>query len=123
MEEQDQEAGFPNTQSVDELLQDALHAVRRHLGLEVSFISEFKDGRRVFRYVDADAGFCPIKVGDSNPLDESFCQRVVDGRLPGLMPDAGQSPEALSLAVTTELPVGAHVSVPIRIDDTVFGTF
>ena len=111
------------TPSVDELMQDSLSAARRHLGLEVSFISEFKDGRRIFRYVDAELNFCPVNVGDSDRLEDSFCQRVVDGRLPALMTDAREIPEALTLSVTTELPIGAHISVPIKIDDEVFGTF
>jgi len=111
------------TPSVDELIQDTLSAARKHLGLEVSFISEFKDGQRIFRYVDAELTFCPINVGDSGPLEESYCQRVVDGRLPELITDAKDYPEALELSVTTQLPIGAHVSVPIKIGDEVFGTF
>lgn len=109
--------------SYDELLQDALHVVRIHLDLEVSFISEFEGGRRIFRYVDAEARFCPVTVGNSDPVEESFCQRVVDGRLPELMTDARENPEALTLKVTTEMPIGAHISVPIRVGDEIFGTF
>lgn len=107
---------------IDQLLQDALHAVRMHLGLEVAFISEFTSGRRVFRYVDSDEAFRPFNVGDANPLEESYCQRVVDGRLPELMSDAGCDPEALKLPATTQMPVGAHIGVPIRLGHEVFGT-
>lgn len=113
----------PVTFGAEELLQDALGAVRQHLGLEVSFISEFKDGQRIFRFVDADAGFCPLRVGSSGPLEESFCQRVADGRLPELMGDACANAEALALKVTTEMPIGAHISVPIKLGEEVFGTF
>lgn len=123
MPELNQAADSDLAHSYDELLQDALHVVRIHLALEVSFISEFEDGRRIFRYVDAEAGFCPVRVGNSGPMEESFCQRVVDGRLPELMTDARENPEASTLNVTTEMPIGAHVSVPIRIGDEVFGTF
>lgn len=113
-----------NGHSFSHLVQDALGALRRHLGMEVAFISEFRHGRRFFRYVDSDAAFSPIQVGGSNPLDESYCLRVVDGRLPQLIPDALQNAEALSLPVTRLLPVGAHISVPIQLlDGEVFGTF
>lgn len=108
---------------IDQLLQDALLAVRVHLGLDVAFISQFTAGQRVFRYVDSDAGFSPLRVGDGDPLEESFCQRVVDGRLPPLMCDARDNAEAMTLAVTSKLPVGAHVSAPIRVDGELFGTF
>ncbi|WP_137896541.1 EAL domain-containing protein [Ramlibacter sp. 2FC] len=110
--------------STDEILGDALRAVRTQLQMDVAFVSEFERGRRVFRQVDPQDGACPVKVGGSDPLEESYCQRVVDGRLPGLICDATQNPEALTLPVTTALPVGAHLSVPIRFSDgSVYGTF
>lgn len=110
--------------SLDEILRDALRAVRLHLGMDVAFVSEFANGRRIFRQIDTHLSTPPITVGDSDPLDESYCQRVVDGRLPELIPDAKLLPAALELPVTTALPVGAHISVPIRLrDGRVFGTF
>ncbi|MGE5384251.1 MAG: EAL domain-containing protein [Betaproteobacteria bacterium] len=110
--------------STADVMMEALHAIRQHFAMEVAFVSEFSQGRRIFRYVDAAADRQIIKIGDSNPLDESYCVRVVDGRLPGLIPDACQLPAALELPVTTALPVGAHLSVPIHLrDGRVYGTF
>lgn len=95
-----------------------------HLGMEVAFISEFTDGRRVFRHVDSADLDGPVKAGLSDPLEESYCQRVIDGRLPELMTDACLNAEALTLAATRALPVGAHLSVPIRLQDgSLYGTF
>lgn len=113
-----------NHRSSQEIVAETLHSVRTLLGMEVAFISEFRDGRRVFRYVDSQGGNAPICVGASDPLEESYCQRVVDGRLPELIRDATQIPEALTLPATTVLPVGAHLSVPIRFSDgQLYGTF
>ena len=101
----------------------SLSAIRNHLGMDVAFISEFVDGRRYFRVVDASTSAPPIQVGQSDPLEHSFCQRVVDGRLPELMVDACLNAEALTLPVTQKLPVGAHLSVPVRLKGgRVFGT-
>lgn len=101
-----------------------LHAIRTHLGMEVAFISEFVEGRRHFRYVDAAEPAGPVQVGHSDPLEDSYCARIVDGRLPELMRDACLNPEALTLAATRALPVGAHLSVPLRLKDgRVYGTF
>jgi EAL domain-containing protein (putative c-di-GMP-specific phosphodiesterase class I) len=101
-----------------------LSAIRRHLGMDVAFISEFVAGRRYFRHVDAGEPDGPVQVGGSNPLEESYCARVVDGRLPELMTDACLNAEALTLAATRALPVGAHLSVPLRLrDGSVYGTF
>ena len=114
---------FGATAGADEL-QQALRAVREHLGLEVAFVSEIVDGRRRFIRVDAAGAQAPIRVGDSNPVDEGYCQRVIDGRLPQLIRDARRIPEALKIPATAALPIGAHLSVPIRMKDgSVYGTF
>lgn len=101
-----------------------LGAIRQHLGMDVAFVSEFISGRRFFRQVDTDGSRpAPIAVGGSDPTEDSYCQRVVDGRLPELIPDACANAEALTLAATRALPVGAHISVPIRLSDgQVYGT-
>lgn len=113
-----------NLRSADEMVMATLHSVRTLLGMEVAFVSEFKEDRRVFRYVDATANSVPVCVGASDPLEDSYCQLVVNGRLPELIRDATQIPAALTLPVTTALPVGAHLSVPIRFSDGhVYGTF
>lgn len=114
----------PQGLTTDEVLGDALHAVRTELGMDVAFVSEFDQGRRWFRQVDPRDRACPVQVGGSDPLEDSYCQRVVDGRLPGLIRDAMQLPEARALAATAALPVGAQLSVPIRFSDgSVYGTF
>lgn len=106
-----------------EILPRLLRAAREHLGLEVAFIAEFTDTLRVFRYVD-DATGVIIRPGDGDPLEDSYCQRIVDGRLPELLTDAGEDPVACGLPITSELPVGAHVSVPLRLPDgRLYGTF
>lgn len=110
--------------SLDQLLPDFLRAVRSHLGMDVAFLSEFTDGQRVFRHVDSSLENQPVKVGGADPLEASYCQRVVDGRLPELIQDATAVPAAMELPVTRALPVGAHLSVPIKLKDgSVYGTF
>ncbi|HEX6734257.1 MAG TPA: EAL domain-containing protein [Azonexus sp.] len=110
--------------SSDEIVMETLHSVRTLLGMEVAFVSEFRAGRRIFRYVDPPQGPVPLCVGGSDPLEDSYCQRVIDGRLPEMIRDATQNAEALTLPVTKALPVGAHLSVPIRFSDgQLYGTF
>lgn len=110
--------------SLDQLLPEFLRAVRSHLGMDVAFLSEFTDGQRVFRHVDSSLEGQPVKVGGADPLEESYCQRVVDGRLPELIQAATAVPAAMELPITRALPVGAHLSVPIKLKDgRVYGTF
>jgi GAF domain-containing protein len=78
---------------------------------------------RVFNHVDAE-GRSPIKAGDAIPLDQGFCQKVVDGRLPELIADAQSFPATATLPETRGIPIGSHLSVPIRLrDGRIYGTF
>lgn len=101
-----------------------LRKVREQLRMDVVFVSEFTDGERVFRFVDTAPGEPDlIRPGGSDPLEESFCLRVVDGRLPRRMRDARVDPEASRLAATQAVGVGAHLSVPVVLrDGSVYGT-
>lgn len=113
-----------STGNTAEILQKLLCAVRSHLGMEAAFVSKFEHGQRVFEVVDSAPGACTLPVGGSDPLEESFCQRVADGRLPELICNAQELPAALELAATQAFPVGAHLSVPLRLGDgSVYGTF
>lgn len=100
-----------------------LHAVREHLGMDVAFVAEFRGADRVFQHVDAKA-HSPVAQGDAVPLEQGYCQRVVDGRLPQLIPDARLLPAAAVLPETRAIPIGSHLSVPIRFSDgRLYGTF
>lgn len=117
------QAGEHSLDDTVDVVQAALRGAREFLRMDVAFISEFTEGERVFRYVDSAWGVCPVARGGSDPLEDTYCQRVVDGRLPHLIPDTAALPEALALPVTRELPVGAHLSVPIVLPDGhVYGT-
>lgn len=110
--------------SLSEMLVETLHAVRTHLGMDVAFISEFCGESRIIRYLDGNFVPLQLEVGAGDPLDESYCQRVLDGRLPELIQDAASLPEAQAIPATKAWPVGAHLSVPLRFSDgRLYGTF
>ncbi|GJD54881.1 putative signaling protein [Methylobacterium dankookense] len=91
--------------------------------MDVGFVSEFLNGNRVFRFSDSETYSNPVVVGASDPLDKSFCYYIARGLMPEIMHDARENPVAAQLPVTDALPVGAHLSVPLRYDDgTPFGT-
>ena len=113
----------PNAVSPDQLLPRALRALRSHLGMDIAFISEFRDGRRILRYVDVAREHPSIHMGATDPLEDTYCQRVVDGRLPELITDSSALPAASELGFTRLAPVGSHVCVPIRLfDGSLYGT-
>lgn len=106
---------------LDRRITDVLMMLRKQLRMDVVFVSEFVDGQRVFRFVDGGQPL-GLQAGDAAPLEESYCQAVVQGRLPELVTDAapfvqnGNVPEV-------GIQVGAHLSTPVVLPDgRIYGT-
>jgi EAL domain-containing protein (putative c-di-GMP-specific phosphodiesterase class I) len=99
-----------------------LRTVRKHLGMDVAFVSHFRDTDRVLEHVDSD-GMAPIQQGQTIPLEDGYCLKIVRGELPALIPDTSAVPAAMALPATQAIPIGAHLSVPIQLSDgVVYGT-
>jgi EAL domain-containing protein (putative c-di-GMP-specific phosphodiesterase class I) len=102
----------------------ALQAVRAHLGLQVAYVSEFVGNDSVFRVVDAPGLEHLAKAGDVHSLDDIYCRHILEGRLPELIADTANEPVAMALPITAAVPIGAHVSVPIRLaSGDIYGMF
>ena len=100
-----------------------LDSVRSHLGMEIAFASRFIDGMRQFTHIRSDIPL-PLVPGDAEPLEDTFCQRILDGRLPELIHNAADYPAALEMTITTALPIGSHLNVPLILrDGSIYGTF
>jgi len=116
--------GGPGAAAIARNVDRLLDAVRRHLDMDVAFVSEFHGNHRVFRHVVTRLDRAPIRPGDSSPLDEGYCMRVVEGSIPQLIPDTAAIPALEHIPETQLVPIGAHISVPIQLrDGRVYGTF
>ncbi|MDB5848591.1 MAG: hypothetical protein JWP29_2343 [Rhodoferax sp.] len=110
--------GFVQKKGVEKMLR----TIRRYLGMDVAFISNFRDDMRLFVTVDAQST-PPIQSGSSLPIDDGYCMKVVNGSLPRLIVDAAAHPVARELPATAAIPIGSHLSVPIRLESgEVYGT-
>lgn len=108
---------------LDGSIGEVLRLLRERMGMDVVFVSEFVDGRRVFRHVEQAPGVKAIAQGESEPLEQAWCQRVVDGRLPQFMADARREPAAAPLLRDLKFPVGTHISTPLVLSSgEVYGT-
>lgn len=102
----------------------ALQLIREHLNMDVAFISEFIGDWRYMHYVDARRGRAPLSIGEQISLQDGYCRKIVEGQLPELIVDTSEIPEAMAISDTHEIPIGAHISVPLLLaDGKLFGTF
>lgn len=113
----------PAVGTPENVIMASLAVLRSHLDMEVAFVGRVQDGRRVFDFVDTESPDCPVQPGLSDPLEDTYCGRIVSGSIPQLIHDAQTEPGVADLAVTRQLPVGSHMSVPLsRSSGEVMGT-
>ena len=112
--------GFgPTPEAVEHMLSD----VRRALRMDVAFVSELAEDQLVFRAIEGDAGSFGWREGQSFSLDESYCKRVLDGRIPQVVPDARREEATKDLRVTSEADMGSYCAVALVLSDgRLYGT-
>ena len=113
----------PAAGTAPESIQRILHSIRTHLDMDVAFASHVTPGEVLIEHADMGPKR-PFATGDSFAPEDGYCQRILDGRLPYLIPDTSRVAEAAALRCTSEMPIGSHLSVPLKLSDgRVYGTF
>ena len=101
----------------------ALEAMREFLGMDVAYTSEIVGDEMALRALEGDGESFFISQGASLPSEQTYCQRVMDGRLPNVIPDVRGDDRAASMPITQIADVGAFTSVPLRFSDgRLYGT-
>jgi GAF domain-containing protein len=102
-------------------IEDMLRDVRETLQMDVAFVSQFSGDQLVFRAVEGDTESFGWQEGF--PIDESYCKRVLDGRIPQVVPDAKREDATKDLRVTSEADIGSYAAVPLVLSDgRLYGT-
>ncbi len=114
-----------NSMNGDKFIQEILNSIRYHMGMEVAFIARFTDDKRLIEFTATEQSVTEpsLHPHDSSPKKESYCQKIVDGDLPNIIPDTSKNSVTRSLSVTKALNIGAYIGVPIFIDGSqLYGT-
>src|SRR4028119_1310000 len=93
-----------------ETIEDMLRDVREAFRMDVAFVSKFDGDQLVFRKLEGDAESFGWQEGQSFPLDESYCKRVLDRRIPQVVPDAKREDATKDLRVTSEADMGCSTA-------------
>lgn len=99
-----------------------LEVARTRLGMDAAYLSRLDGDTWVIRNAATAPDLPPI-TGLAAERALSYCQRMVDGRLPHVVRDTRQHDLTRDLPVTEDLGVGAWMGVPVhRLDGTLYGT-
>ncbi|MCZ2829146.1 EAL domain-containing protein [Modestobacter sp. VKM Ac-2986] len=106
-------------QQVAELLRTA----KESLQLSVAFLSRLDGTTQHLEVVESSVPFL-FQEGNQQRQETSFCQAVLDGKLPAVMSDVRQHPEAMRLPAARLPRIRSYVSVPVVLSDgELYGTF
>jgi PAS domain S-box-containing protein len=100
-----------------------LELARAQLGMPVSFLTRLDGDDYVFVRFAGDLGRFGVAEGDAMPLADSYCQRMLDGRIASTIADLAAEPQTRELELTTRLELRAYAGVPVRLrSGEVYGT-
>jgi EAL domain-containing protein (putative c-di-GMP-specific phosphodiesterase class I) len=107
----------------EQQIADLLHTAKTSLGLSVAFLSRLDGTTQHLEVVDSAVPLL-FREGATQRQETSFCQAILAGRLPPVIPDVKQYPEAMKLPAARLPRIRSYVSVPVRLSDgTLYGTF
>lgn len=96
-----------------ELVQTLLSFLRRRLGLDLAMLTSFDAGMEVVEIADGSIDDRCISPGLRWVLADSYCVRVIDGRLPAVIPDASANQTTALLPITQQLGIGSYAGVQV----------
>nr|MDQ2728488.1 GAF domain-containing protein [Actinomycetota bacterium] len=98
-----------SAQAADQI-DELLLLTRQHLDSDVALVAEIRDGRWIVRHVSARVD--GWDVGVERAAEETYCQRLLSGQLPAVVPDTTRTLDGSDLAWLNS-PVGSYLGVPL----------
>lgn len=118
------ELSLSEASEITDNLSYILSVIRKHLEMDVAFISEFTDQLRKIEVVDSADQNISLKPGHADPAELTYCRKIVDGDLDEIIADTSENPLTKSMPITQELDIGSYLGVPIVLKDgEIYGTF
>ena len=102
---------------------DLLRTAKSSLQISVAFLTRMDGTTQHLEVVESSIPFL-FKEGVTQKQDTTFCQAILDGKLPNVLPDVKQFPLAMTLPASRIPRIRSYVSVPVVLSDgTLYGTF
>ncbi|HET6867133.1 MAG TPA: GAF domain-containing protein [Solirubrobacteraceae bacterium] len=81
--------------------------------MDVAILGEVCDGCEVVRYLAGDGLSFGLNPGASMPIEDTYCHRLLTGRLSNVVADTQANEQVRDLAITRAARVGAYIGVPL----------
>lgn len=106
----------------EEQVGQLLRTAKDALGLSLTFLSRLDGTTQHLEVVESSVPL--FHDGMTQAQETSFCQAILDGKLPPVIPDVSKLPEAKRLPAAKFPRIRSYVSVPVTLSDgSLYGTF
>jgi GAF domain-containing protein len=96
---------------------EALAVAREQLAMDVALLTQVEDGRETVRESDGEWPVLGSLDGRWLPVEETFCNRLLEGRISNRVPDAANDDLVSDLGMAKRFGVGAWIGVPLELSD------
>lgn len=112
------------TAGPERIIKRAIESAREILGMDMSYVADTRRGRQEYVAVEGDGASFGAQAGDGVPLEGTYCEALLDGRLENIVGDSSTNSRVCRLPITAEGQIGAYIGVPLILSDgRVYGTF
>jgi GAF domain-containing protein len=103
---------------IPQSIEDALEVVREILGMDIAYVSRVDPTSQEVLRVVGDSEALGVRRGMVVPIEDTYCDRMLKGRIGNIVRDADAEPQLEGVAGPT-----AYIGVPLELHDgAVFGT-
>ena len=91
----------------------ALKLAHTETQMDVAVLGEVCHGREVVRYLAGDGASFGLTPGASMPIEDTYCHRLLTGRLSNVVADAQANELVRDLEITRVARIRAYIGVPL----------
>ena len=103
---------------IPQSIEDALEVVREILGMDIAYVSRVDPTSQEVLRVVGDSEATGVRAGMVVPIEDTYCDRMLRGRIDNIVRNAAAEPELEGVAGPK-----AYIGVPLEFHDgAVFGT-
>ncbi len=93
----------------------ALELARAETAMDVAVLGEVRNGREIAHSIAGDGASFGLRLGASLPIQDTFCTRLLEGRISNIVRDAQNDQRVNDLPLTRLARIGAYIGVPINV--------
>ncbi|UDY38093.1 sensor domain-containing phosphodiesterase [Dermatobacter hominis] len=108
------DTGVDELTGAEDLVRRLLDVARTRTDTDMTWVSRFRADRMELVLVSGSLGTAPVEEGWSSPYVDSYCARVLDGRIGNVVSDTLADPETCGLDATVGLGIRSYVGVPVK---------